>query len=52
MCPAEILGDWGFTGADGAGIRLKMAAEIKGRQLLTLSLEEGDRDEVKMLTAW
>jgi hypothetical protein len=44
--------DWGFTGADGAGIRLKMAAEIKGRQLLTLSLEEGDRDEVKMLTAW
>ena len=44
--------DWGFTGADGAVIRLKMAAEIKGRQLLTLSLEEGDRDEVKMLTAW
>ena len=44
--------DWGFTGADAAGIRLKMAAEIKGRHLLTLSLEEGDRDEVKMLTAW
>ena len=35
-------GDWGFTGADGAVIRLKMAAEIKGRQLLTLTLEEGD----------